>query len=113
MRRGTHVTVLNSLRAAFGYDQRIEVLGTLGAASVGNVAQSQLVLSTANGITGAKPQPNYHQRYAAAYRTEILRFIDAVVGQTPVTPDAFDGLRASEMAEAAILSMTEKRPVSL
>ena len=80
MRRGTHVTVLNSLRAAFGYDQRIEVLGTLGAANVGNVAQSQLVLSTASGITGAKPQPNYHQRYAAAYRAEILRFIDAVVG---------------------------------
>ena len=30
-----------------------------------------------------------------------------------VTPDAFDGLRASEMAEAAIQSMTEGRPVRL
>ncbi len=113
MRRGTHVTVLNSLRAAFGYDQRIEVLGTLGQAAVGNVPRSQLVLSTASGIHSEKPLHNYHQRYADAYRTEILCFVDAVLTGHTVSPNAFDGLRASEMAEAAILAMTEKRPVSL
>jgi hypothetical protein len=30
-----------------------------------------------------------------------------------VTPDATDGLRASAIAEAAILSMTTKAPVAL
>ena len=113
MAKGTHVTVLNSLRAAYGYDQRIEVLGTLGQAAVGNVAQSQLVLSTASGIRSEKPLHNYHQRYAAAYRTEILAFVQAVATGQPVTPNALDGLRASEIAEAAILSMTEKRAVRL
>ena len=113
MARGSHVTVLNSLRAAYGYDQRIEVLGTLGQAAVGNVAQSQLVLSTAKGIRSEKPLANYHQRYAAAYRSEILAFVEAVATGQPVTPNAFDGLRASEIAEAAILSMTENRPVRL
>ena len=113
MAKGTHVTVLNSLRAAYGYDQRIEVLGTLGQAAVGNVAQSQLVLSTASGIRSEKPLHNYHQRYAAAYRTEILAFVEAVATGQPVSPNAFDGQRASEIAEAAIQSMTEKRPVRL
>jgi myo-inositol 2-dehydrogenase / D-chiro-inositol 1-dehydrogenase len=113
MRRGTHVTVLNSLRAAFGYDQRIEVLGTLGQAAVGNVPRSQLVLSTTSGIHGEKPLANYHQRYADAYRSEIRHFVDAVLTGKTVSPNAFDGLRASEMAEAAILSIAEKCPVAL
>lgn len=113
MQRGTHVTILNSLRAAFGYDQRIEVLGALGQASVGNVAESQLVLSTAQGIRGEKPLRNYPQRYAQAYRDEILSFVDCVARGARVSPNAFDGLVASEIAEAAIRSMTLKQPVLL
>jgi myo-inositol 2-dehydrogenase / D-chiro-inositol 1-dehydrogenase len=111
MAKGTHVTVLNSLRAAYGYDQRVEVLGTLGQAAVGNVPQSQLILSTASGIRGETPLHNYHQRYAEAYRREITLFIDAVAAGAPVTPNAFDGLAASEVAEAALLSMHTRRPV--
>lgn len=113
MKRGTHVTILNSLRAAFGYDQRIEVLGSLGQASVGNVAESLLVLSTAAGIRGEKPLWNYHQRYAQAYRAEILRFVDCVARGVSVSPNAFDGMRASEIAEAALLSMTTRLPVAV
>lgn len=113
MKKGTHVTVLNSLRAAFGYDQRLEVLGTLGQASVGNVTGSHLVLSTAQGVIADKPYASYFQRYAEAYRTEILDFAEAVATAKPVRPDAVDGLRASEIAEAAILSMTQKRPVTV
>jgi myo-inositol 2-dehydrogenase/D-chiro-inositol 1-dehydrogenase len=113
MAKGTHVTVLNSLRAAYGYDQRIEVLGTLGQASVGNVPESLVILSTVDGIRGEKPLHNYHQRYAQAYRTEILAFAETVATGGMVTPDATDGLRASAIAEAAILSMTTKAPVAL
>jgi myo-inositol 2-dehydrogenase / D-chiro-inositol 1-dehydrogenase len=113
MRRGTHVTVLNSLRAAFGYDQRLEVLGSLGQAAVGNVAASHLVLSTTDGIQSAKPWFSYFQRYADAYRAEILQFAEAVVTGARVTPDALDGLRASEIAEAVLLSQKDRRPVRL
>jgi myo-inositol 2-dehydrogenase/D-chiro-inositol 1-dehydrogenase len=113
MAKGTHVTVLNSLRAAYGYDQRIEVLGTLGQASVGNMPESLVILSTVDGIRGEKPLHNYHQRYAQAYRTEILAFVETVATGGMVTPDATDGLRASAIAEAAILSMTTKAPVAL
>ena len=113
MVKGTHVTILNSLRAAYGYDQRIEVLGTLGQASVGNVPESLVVLSTVDGIRGEKPLHNYHQRYAQAYRTEILAFVETVASGGIVTPNAVDGLRASVIAEAAILSMARKGPVAL
>lgn len=111
--QGTHVTVLNSLRAAWGYDQRIEVMGSLGQAAVGNHAQSGVILSSATGIRGETPWPSYFQRYAAAYRDEMRLFVDAVLAGAPVGPDAVDGLRASEVAEAALLSLAERRPVTL
>ena len=113
MGRGTHVTILNSLRAAYGYDQRIEVLGTLGTASVGNVPQSLVILSTVDGIRGEKPLANYHRRYAQAYRSEMLAFVGTVATGGVASPDALDGLRASAMAEAAIRSMTTGATVKL
>jgi len=113
MARGTHVTVLNSLRAAFGYDQRLEVLGSLGQAAVANVAASHLVVSTAGGTHSAKPWHSYFQRYAEAYRAEIAQFAQAVATGAPVAPDATDGLRASEIAEAALVSLAECRPVRM
>jgi myo-inositol 2-dehydrogenase / D-chiro-inositol 1-dehydrogenase len=113
MRKGTHVTVLNSLRAAWGYDQRLEVMGSLGQASVGNLAPNQVVLSTAAGIQSEKPHQGYFQRYAAAYRAEIAAFAEAVTRGTPVTPNGQDGIRASEIAEAALLSWREGRPIRL
>lgn len=102
---GTHVKILNSLRAAFGYDQRIELLGALGMAQAGNVAQSTVTVSLPNGISAATPLWNYPQRYAKAYQSEIMQFVSAALAEKPVSPNAFDGLRASEIAEAAIESM--------
>jgi myo-inositol 2-dehydrogenase/D-chiro-inositol 1-dehydrogenase len=113
MRNGTHVTILNSLRASFGYDQRLEVLGSLGQAAVGNVAESALVISTSAGIRGEKPLWNYPQRYEQAYRSEIARFVECVAQGMPVSPNAFDGLQASVMAEAAIRSMQSRLPATL
>jgi len=113
MARGTHVTVLNSLRAAWGYDQRLEVMGSLGQASVGNRAPHQVILSTAAGIRAEKPHQGYFQRYAKAYRAEVTAFASAVIRDAPVTPNGLDGIRASEVAEAAFLSWREGRPVRL
>lgn len=113
MARGTHVTILNTLRAASGYDQGFEVLGTLGQASVGNVPQSLVVLSTADGVRSEKPLHNCHQRYAQAYRTEMLAFVQTVASGGAALPVVMDGLRASVVAEAAIVSMTRNLPVPI
>lgn len=113
MASGTHVTILNSLRAAFGYDQRIEILGELGMVQAGNVGQSTVTVSLPNGVSGATPLWNYPQRYAQAYRIEIEQFVAAALAGRPVAPNALDGLRASMIAEAAITSMQEGRPIRI
>ena len=110
---GRIAAIKNSRRAAFGYDQRIEVLGGSGMLQAGNVLENSLVKSTAQGVTGAKPTYFFLERYMAAYQAEWAEFVDAVVTQRPVPVTLDDGVAALAMAEAATLSKAQGRPVQL
>ena len=52
-------------------------------------------------------------RYIAAYANEIAAFIDSVKSGKPGQPDGADGLAALAIAEAALLSVKEKRTVAI
>ncbi len=110
---GRLAVIKNSRRAAFGYDQRVELLGSEGMLQAQNVLENTVVKSTAQGVTGAKPTYFFLERYMSAYEAEWAEFVEAVVskGAVPVTLD--DGVAALAMAEAATLSKAEGRPVHL
>lgn len=113
MASGKQVTIINSLRAIFGYDQRLEVLGSMGQLQVGNLARSLVVRSGVDGIIGEKPRWSYPQRYAEAYLIEMIDFINNVEGAKPCAPNMYDGIRASQMAEAALRSSASGIAVNL
>ena len=52
---GSLCQISNSRRAAYGYDQRIEALGALGALRAANVVESTVVFAGAEGIVSEKP----------------------------------------------------------
>ena len=52
---GALCQISNSRRAAYGYDQRIEALGALGALRAANVVESTVVFAGAEGIVSEKP----------------------------------------------------------
>ncbi|SEM91709.1 myo-inositol 2-dehydrogenase [Loktanella fryxellensis] len=110
---GRIATIRNSRRAVFGYDQRLELLGSEGLLSVGNQLESTVVKSTAGGVTGAKPQLFFLERYMKAYQTEWAAFLDAVLDGTPPPATVQDGVNALALAEAANISLREGRPVRL
>ena len=103
----------NSRRAAYGYDQRIELLGSEGLLSAENVAESTIVKATDAGITSAKPVFFFLERYMKAYAIEWSAFVDAVVDGAPVPATIQDGVNALALAEAANQSFAEGRPVDL
>ncbi|MBV8654282.1 MAG: inositol 2-dehydrogenase [Alphaproteobacteria bacterium] len=108
---GTLCQISNSRRASYGYDQRIEAHGSKGMLRAGNVTQSTLEYSGADGIVGEKPLHFFLERYAEAYRRELDHFIAAVTGGTkPVTGGA-DGLRALALADAAVEAAKSGRVV--
>ena len=101
---GRIAVIKNSRRAVYGYDQRVELLGSEGLLSAGNVLENTVTKATASGVVSAKPEYFFLERYMRAYCAEWAAFVDAVTkGSTvPVTLD--DGVNALAVAEAATCS---------
>jgi myo-inositol 2-dehydrogenase/D-chiro-inositol 1-dehydrogenase len=110
---GRIAVIKNSRRAAYGYDQRCEILGSEGLLQVQNMLESALVKSNAQGVTGAKPTYFFLERYMPSYAAEWAGFVAAVTGGTPVPVTLGDGIAALAMAEAATRSATSGQPVRL
>lgn len=108
---GRQAIITNSRRATYGYDQRIEVLGSRGAVAAENHREAHIEIATAQGFTRPPLLNFFMTRYVAAYANEIAAFVRAVRegGATPTTGE--DGLRALALADAALKSAQEGRAV--
>ena len=101
----------NSRQAVYGYDQRLEVFGTAGAARAENESNDTVMHSAADGIHTAKPPRFFIDRYGDCYVTEFREFIECVrTGKEPPVTGR-DGRLAVVLALAAIKSLKENRPV--
>lgn len=110
---GKQCTITNSRRAAYGYDQRIEVLGSKGAVSAKNMHAANIEVATADGFHRPPLLDFFMTRYVAAYANEIAAFVAAVGGQAETPTTGHDGLMALALAEAALLSVAEARVVRM
>lgn len=111
LENGALAAITNSRRASYGYDQRAEVHGELGALSCSNDTSNTLVISSKDGIIHEKPLYFFLERYLNAYKTEIEIFVDSIINnkETPVTiEEAYQSLL---LAKAAQKSLIENRKV--
>ena len=113
MENGAIVTIDNSRKAVYGYDQRVEVFGSKGMVSVSNDTISSAVISNADGVTGEKPLYFFLERYMQAYAGEIRSFVQAIEQDTDTALGIMDGLEPVRMGIAAGKSWKEHRPVKL
>lgn len=105
--------ISNSRRAAYGYDQRIEVHGALGMLRAENQLETTVELATEGGFARSPAQHFFLERYHAAYLAEMSAFVDAVGSGVAPDPSIHDGLAAQVMADAATLSRETGQPVAL
>ena len=110
---GTICTIENCRRAVYGYDQRVEALGSGGAISTSNNYPNSAVISGANSIYRDLPLNFFMERYAESYCMEMQCFVDAVLQNRPVPVSGQDGRAPVVIALAAQKSYTEGRPVRL
>ncbi len=110
---GRIATIRNSRRAAYGYDQRIELLGEAGLLSAGNVLENTVIRATADGVRGAKPEYFFLERYMRSYRIGWGRFVEAVLDGSEVPVSVTDGVNALAIAEAAAMSLQRGGAVEL
>ena len=105
--------ISNSRRAAYGYDQRIEVHGERGMLRAENQLETTVELASASGFARAPAQHFFLERYEAAYLAEMTHFVDAVTGGTDPDPGILDGLQAQILADAATRARETGQPVDL
>ncbi len=110
---GKQAIITNSRRATYGYDQRIEVLGSGGSAAAENMREANIEIATAEGFTRPPLLNFFMSRYVAAYANEIAAFIASVQDGAPTPTTGEDGLKALALAEAALKSVREGRAVKL
>jgi myo-inositol 2-dehydrogenase/D-chiro-inositol 1-dehydrogenase len=103
----------NSRRAAYGYDQRIEVFGAKGMLRAENVGETTVEHFSARGTVSDRPLDFFLERYADAYRAEMAAFVAALNRRSPMPVGAHDGRRALVLAEAALESLKKKKPVRI
>lgn len=104
---GRQAVISNSRRATYGYDQRIEVHGSLGSVSAENQRPVSIEVATRDGYTRPPLHDFFMTRYTQAYAAEISAFIDSLEKGTPMSPSAEDGLIALALADAAVRAAKE------
>ncbi len=109
---GAIATAEASFRAVYGYDVRAEVFGSAGMATVGDIRESSMTYSGAEGVVSRGSQSNldlFHDAYVA----EIADFVACVrTGATPRSTGE-DARAAFAIALAAIRSVETGGPVRL
>ncbi|MEO9576322.1 MAG: inositol 2-dehydrogenase [Tateyamaria sp.] len=108
---GKQCTITNSRRATYGYDQRIEVHGSGGSVSARNQHEANIEIADATGYHRPPLLNFFMTRYVAAYANEIAAFVQALADESPMPTTGLDGLKALELAEAAVTSVETKQAV--
>jgi predicted dehydrogenase len=117
--RGAMGHVDGAVSVGYGYDARLEVLGTRGLLSVGSLAESSLVVcSSATGPGGSAELltpavRSWRTLFLDAYRAEDQAFVDAIARDLEPSPSGLDGLKAVEAVVAGKLSIARGTPVRL
>jgi myo-inositol 2-dehydrogenase / D-chiro-inositol 1-dehydrogenase len=100
-------------KAVYGYDQRLEILGSKGSAEIANRYPNTATISTETEIKRDLPLNFFMDRYKEAYAREVAEFVDAVVNNKPTPVAAADGRAPVVLAYAAVKSLKEKRTVAV
>lgn len=102
---GGLVQIDSARRTGYGYDERIEVMGSTGMAEAGRHRTGAVSRYHAGKIITDGMHAGWFERVQPTYRAALAHFVAALDGGTGITPSLEDGLKAQAIAEAATLSL--------
>ena len=108
---GALTLIDNSRRAVYGFDQRVEAFGSLGAASSENAAAHAGLLRNAAGGQLARLPTFFLERYVPSYLGEWQAFVTAVREGGPSPVSGADARAPLAIGLAAWRSLREGRVV--
>ncbi len=112
-RNGVIGTIDNCRQAAYGYDQRAEILGSAGSIATANCYPNEATISTGQNVRRDLPLNFFMDRYTGSFAHEVRSFVKSVVEDKPTAVSGLDGRIPVAMGLAARKSFDERRPVKL
>lgn len=112
-KKGAVVTITMSRSAVYGYDQRVEIFGTGGLATVGNPLSNSSVIAKADGFHQPKLKYSFPQRYKQANKSELEAFAETILNDAEWPITSQDCINVQAVANAARISSQENRIVHL
>src|SRR3990170_3092568 len=107
---GALAVITNSLRAAYGYEVSVEVMGGRGKIAVGYERQTAVRRLTAEGVRHDHVVW-FLDRFREAYQRELAHFIDCMASDREPEVTGADGRTALALALLAERSHREGRPL--
>jgi myo-inositol 2-dehydrogenase/D-chiro-inositol 1-dehydrogenase len=103
----------NSRRAAYGYDERIEVFGSDGMVQSERKRRRDVTLYTGAKVVSDGLHPGWFERIEPSFALALDAFVALLEGKPVAYPSLLDGLRAQMIAEAALESLHTNQPVRI
>jgi myo-inositol 2-dehydrogenase/D-chiro-inositol 1-dehydrogenase/scyllo-inositol 2-dehydrogenase (NAD+) len=112
-RNGLQGFIGGAVAVGYGYDSRVEVLGTKGILFVGRQEHNATLTCTPEGRMVRPFVKSWRNLFMEAYAEEDREFALAVAEGRPARVTGRDGMMAVQVVEAGNRSIREGRPVSL
>jgi predicted dehydrogenase len=102
-----------AVSVGYGYDARVEIVGTHGVLFIGNLQENTVVSVGKNNGIKQSVVKSWRDLFAQSYLEEDQSFINCILEDKPPVASGIDGKRAVEVVNAGNTSIIEKRPVNL
>jgi predicted dehydrogenase len=113
LRNGMQGFIGGAVSVGYGYDSRVEVLGTRGILFVGRQEQHATVTCTPQGDIVRPFVKSWRSLFLEAYAEEDREFVQAIEEKRAPRVSGIDGMMAVQVVEAGNRSIREGKPVSL
>jgi myo-inositol 2-dehydrogenase/D-chiro-inositol 1-dehydrogenase len=105
---GALAQIDSTRRIGYGYDERIEVLGSSGMIEARRQRTGSVSRYQAGQVIDDGLHPGWFERVRPTYAAALDHFVSSLDQDGPVSPSLDDGLKAQAIAEAATRSLTSK-----
>ena len=110
---GMQGVIDGAVSVKYGYDARMEILGTEGVLFVGRLYENSVVTCTSASGLSTSSVASWRNLFTDAYRNEDIEFVRCILEDKEPQVSGRDGLMAVKVVNAGNLSIKEKRPVSV
>lgn len=112
-KNGVLASIDGAQGVGYGYDARVEILGTDGVIYLGTSNENNMICANRSGNQVRQFIKSWKNLFEDAYLKEDLHFAECVLEDKTPCVTGVDGLMAVKIVQAGNLSIAEKRIVRL